>query len=204
MPSPVVICHCFVLLSHRPSNLRFPQHWWRLGVSSLDGLVHSLLERGVAQSTLASYNAGKRRYYNFCAQFGFSPLHLSEVVLCQFVAFLFSESLSYQSIRSYLSAVRHLQITHGLPDPALASFARLDYVLKGVRRTGLPRRRPNRLPITPEILRQIYQFWSREPRQLNRTMLCVGRILSWVFWVHESGGVHLPVTGILQPGNALA
>ena len=99
-------------------------------------------------------------------------------MLCQFVAFLFSESLSYQSIRSYLSAVRHLQITHGLPDPALASFARLVYVLKGVRRTGLPRRRPNRLPITPEILRQIYRLWSREPRQLNRTMLwaafCLG------------------------------
>ena len=127
---------------------------------------------------LASYNTGKRRYYKFCAQFGFSPLPLSEVVLCQFVAFLFSESLSYQSIRSYLGAVRHPQITHGLPDPALASFARLDYVLKGVRRTGLPRRRPNRLPITPEILRQIYQLWSREPRQLNRTMLwaafCLG------------------------------
>lgn len=98
--------------------------------------------------------------------------------MCRFVAFLFAASLSYQSVQAYLSAVRHLQITHGLPDPALASFARLDYVLKGVRRSGAPGHRHARLPITPEVLRRFYPAWSQKPQDFDRTMLwaafCLG------------------------------
>lgn len=141
-------------------------------------MVHTLVSRGVSHSTLASYETGKRRYLSFCSQYSLSPLPLAESVLCRFVAFLFSASLSYQSIRSYLSAIRHLQITQGLPDPALTSFARLDYVLKGVRRTGKPHHRPERLPITPEVLRHIYRVWSQEPQDFDRIMLwaafCLG------------------------------
>ena len=149
-----------------------------MGVTGLDAVVRSLLDRGVAQSTLAAYQSGKRRYFSFCAQFNFPPLPLQEHVLCQFVAFLFSASLSYQSIRSYLSAVRHLQITQGLPDPALASLARLTYVLRGVQRAVKPQRRLPRLPITPGILRRIYQVWSQQTLTYERVMLwaafCLG------------------------------
>lgn len=125
-----------------------------------------------------SYNSGKRRYISFCTQFHYTPFPVEEAVLCRFVAFLFSASLSYQTIRSYLSAVRHMQITVGLPDPALASFPRLDYALKGARREHPPSRRASRLPITPELLRKIYQVWLQEPPDFNRTMLwaafCLG------------------------------
>jgi hypothetical protein len=77
-----------------------------LGVASLDTVVCTLIDRAVAPSTLAVCQSGKRRYLSFCGQFSFPPLPLEERVLCRFVASLFAASLSYQSIRSYLSAVR--------------------------------------------------------------------------------------------------
>lgn len=105
-------------------------------------------------------------------------LPLTEETLCRFVAYLFSAKLSHQSIRSYLSAVRHLQIASGLPDPALSSFVRLQYVLKGVQRENRPRRREARMPVTPEVLRAVYTTWSRESHDFDRVMLwaafCLG------------------------------
>ena len=72
----------------------------RLGVPTLDATVHALIERGVAKSTLTAYKSGKRMYLAFCSQFHFTPLPITEDVICPFVAFLFSSSLAYQSIRS--------------------------------------------------------------------------------------------------------
>ena len=138
-----------------------------LGVASLDAVVCTRIDRAVALSTLAAYQSDKRcyMYLSFCGQLSFSPLPLEERVLCRFVASLFPASLSYQSLRSYLTVVRRLQITHGLPDPALA------FGLKGVKRAGPPKHRLARLPITPEILRQIHRVWSRQPHSFDRVML---------------------------------
>ena len=91
------------------------------------------------------------------------------------MAFLASIPVSYTSIRSYLSAVRHLQISSGLPDPAATPSARLDYMLKGVRRQGRSTPRPTRMPITPQV---ILQVWSQDPPSFDRKMLwaafCLG------------------------------
>jgi hypothetical protein len=58
-------------------------------------------------------------------------------------------SLCHQSIKSYLSAIRYLQISSGSLNPALSSFAHLDSVLKGVRRTGEQRPRRTNHPRAP-------------------------------------------------------
>jgi hypothetical protein len=114
----------------------------------------------------------------FCTQFSLTPLPVSEDTLCRFVAFLSEVPISYNSIKSYLSAVRHLQISSGYPDPAITPSARLDYVLKGVRRMGRHTPRASRMPITPVVLRKIFQVWSQDPPSFNRTMLwaafCLG------------------------------
>ena len=127
---------------------------------------------------MTSYASGKKRYLSFCTQFCFNPLPVCEDGLCRFVAFLASIPVSYTSIRSYLSAVRHLQISSGLPDPAATPSARLDYVLKGVRRQGRGTPRPTRMPITPQVLRRILQVWSQDPPSFDRKMLwaafCLG------------------------------
>ena len=90
---------------------------------------------------------------------------LQEGTLCWFVAYLACSSLSYQSIRVYLSAIQFLQFSYGLPDPSLSSVPRLEYVLKGIRR-GLPAH-----SITPYILRIIHRVWSLDPMDHDRVML---------------------------------
>lgn len=96
---------------------------------------------------------------------------MEEGNLCRFVSYLSLHSLSYQTIRSYLSAVRHLQISQGMPDPSLSGFCQLEYVLKGIRRGGAALPKRHRLPITPDILRLIHQKWSQGVVCYNRVML---------------------------------
>lgn len=96
---------------------------------------------------------------------------MEEVNLCRFVSYLSLYSLSYQTIRSYLSAVRHLQISRGLADPSLSGFCQLEYVLKGIRRGGAALPKRHRLPITTEILRLIHRKWSQEAVCYDRVML---------------------------------
>ena len=94
-----------------------------------------------------------------------------------FAAYL-SRSVSAKTIRSYLCALRFHQIRAGLPDPALRSSPTLPYVLKGIQRTSPNRPRPQRLPITPEVLAQIHTLWSKHPLSFDKVMLwaafCLG------------------------------
>ena len=75
-----------------------------------------LINQGVANSTLAFYESGERRYLSFCNHFHCQPLPINKATLLYFVAFLFATSLSYQTVRSYLCAVCHLKILNNLPE----------------------------------------------------------------------------------------
>ena len=152
------------------------RHQARLGFTELDQIVHILIDRGVSTATLTSYESGKRCYLSFCTTHNLTPLPVDEPRLLRFVASLFESSLSYQSIRSYLSAVRHL-----LPDPAQVPYPRLNYALKGIRREGPYRPKRTRLPITPELLKSIYKMWSREPLTFDRVMLWAAFCLGFGF-----------------------
>ena len=147
-------------------------------LSRLDHTVQSLINRGLSTATLATYESGKRKYQSFCRQFHLAPLPVSESTLCRFVSFLFSSHLTYTTIKSYLAAIRHLQIIHGLPDPSLASFPCLGYMLRGVRRSLPATTRKQCLPITLMLLRAIHHSWSTSAPTFNKTMLwaafCLG------------------------------
>ena len=90
----------------------------------------------------------------FCQTYGIPPLPLSELSTCLFAAFLAHQGLKSQSISTYLSAVRHLQISAGLPAPQRSEWPRLQYILKGIARaqSSPPRRR---LPITASIMSRL-------------------------------------------------
>ena len=59
---------------------------------------------------------------------------LNEKLLCRYVSLLAHEGLSPKTIKSYLSAARHLQIAMSLPDPKIGEMVRLEQVIKGAKR----------------------------------------------------------------------
>ena len=127
---------------------------------------------------MRSYRSGQTRFLRFCQEAGLQPLPLSEQVLCWFVAKLGSDSLAYQTIKCYLSAVRHYSVMAGHGDPfSPGAFPILQYVLRGVRRAPRPPTQP-RLPITPQILRHIKSQWAPHCGETDYKMLwaacCVG------------------------------
>lgn len=91
-----------------------------LGLTGMDQSVLSLFNDGIAPSTRSSYESGWRSYLGFCAAFSLPLLPAAEISLCQFAVHL-STSISYQTIRSYLSAIRFFKIRAGLPDLSFLS-----------------------------------------------------------------------------------
>ena len=119
---------------------------------SLEQLVDRLFRE--APSTTQTYASAQGR---FCKVTARNLVPVDEHSLCVYVAWLHSQGLTHQTIISYLSAVRYLQIACNLGDPNITAMPRLEYVLKGVkvvRARQLPGVKRTRLPITPAILKQ--------------------------------------------------
>ena len=149
-PSPIPQSPLDMLLHNKPD--------W---TSQLEENVSLYLGKALAPSTLRSYGTGQRRYIAFCQDANLQPLPLSEHTLCIFVAHLASEGLTYQTIKSYLSALRQYHIMSGRGDPFIGSaFPLLQYVLRGIKRSPTHAPRQPRLPITPAILRLLKVVWS--------------------------------------------
>ena len=133
----------------------------------MENSVHFYFAQGLAANTMRSYRSAQSRYTKFCSQFNINPVPLAESSLCAFVSQLANEGLKFQTIKCYLSGLRHMHISAGLADPfAGEGFIRLHYVLRGVRKcqannsAATRSSRPLRLPITPTILRAIRSQWG--------------------------------------------
>lgn len=61
-------------------------------------------------------------------------LRTTEKQLCHFVAYLREEGLRYQTLKTYLAAVRHMQISHEMGDPKIGSIPRLELVARGMKK----------------------------------------------------------------------
>ena len=148
-----------------------------MGLAALDRTVSELVEQGLSPATATVYRSGWKRYLHFCGRFSLTPLPASEYHLCAFAAHL-SDAVSWQTIRSYLCAVRFYHIRNNLPDPSNVSMPKLAYVLKGVHKRTPEYQRPTRHPVTADVLRRIHYLWSKTPITFNTTMLwaafCLG------------------------------
>ena len=90
--------------------------------------------------------------------FSTPSLPVSEQLLCTFTAFLADQGLAPQTIKSYLAAVRNMQISLGFPDPReQSSLPILKRVQAGISRMRMLKGSPPRirLPITAHILGRI-------------------------------------------------
>ena len=153
--SPLLLIHAVGVAARFPASGRAPggnrphvrpraTGHWKFGSHAF----HQLLKADVAQPTARAYKSGYHRYSVFCHRAGLCPLP----VLCLFVAFIAEEQLTHATIKSYLSAVRHM---HVVQDPFASSHPQLQLALRGIRRQqGSPNRQP-RLPITPQIVRAL-------------------------------------------------
>ena len=87
-----------------------------------------------------------------------SPLPLTEDNFCSFAAYVADTRPAYQTIKSYLSATKHLQIESGFADPLMGSMLRLEHVLRGIKQehSKSSSTKP-RLPMTPNVLRTVWE-----------------------------------------------
>ena len=120
------------------------------------------------------------------------PTPALEELLCNFVAYLGIKNISSGTIKVYLSAVRQLHIREGKPPPPTADMARLNQVLRGVKiaqaSDSQVAKAKQRLPITPEILRQIKGRWKQEPPSQDKIMLWAA-FLTCFFGFFRSGEI---------------
>lgn len=121
---------------------------------------------------MTTYSSAQRQYLAFCQSYQIQPLPLSEVSVCLFAAFLAHRGLKSQSISTYLSGLRHLQVSAGFQPPDRSEWPRLQYVLKGITRSQ-PQAGIRRLPITAAIMSQL---------QLALPQACAGQMEAKLLW----------------------
>lgn len=142
----------------------------RLDISELVPVVLDLFEAGLAPSTQRVYRTGGSSYRKFCADAGLIDFPTSEHNLMLFVAHLHSRKLAPGTMKSYLAAVRYLQISMGLGNPRINEMPKLEYLMKGVKRAA-PGGVRRRLPITVEILAELKLHWLRPSAGTDVKML---------------------------------
>ena len=183
------------MCSQQPSTVA-PGPLDGLDVRSLDLAVQHFCQQGIAASTRKTYQSALNRFANFCSLYNvLTPFPVSESLLCYFSIHLACQQLSPQIIKVYLSTIRHMQITLGLPEPReFSSMPRLRLVQSGIQRTHASQQMETRvcLPITPTILLKLKEHWTPHKSEADIVTVWVlnfmGFKFSWISWgsfIHE-------------------
>ena len=142
-----------------------------------------------------------------CRQLATPPVPTSEDLLCKFVSYLALKNISANTIKVYLSGVRQLHLREGHPPPHTAEMAKLAQVLRGIKVSQASGSKlttaRQRLPITPEILRQVKGQWQRDPPTQDRIMLWAA-FLTCFFGFFRSGEICVSQADSFDPSSDLS
>ena len=174
-----------------------------LDLSSLDSTVHRLFKAGLAASTQKVYGTGSRQYINYCDLYAVSnPFPVAENTLIHFASYLYTERVKAGTIKSYLVAVKHAQISLGLGDPKMCDMPQLEYVIKGIKRcTGQQSR--TRFPITPGLMRNLRCYWRSNHTERDYIMLWAVACMCF-FGFMRTGELVVPSDSGFDPSCHLA
>lgn len=118
----------------------------------------------------------------------------------RFATYLAQSHLSWQTIKTYLSGVRHYLLVHNLHSPfSDQQLPRLQLLLKGIKR-ATSRRAPSRerLPITPDILRALLRVLNEHPSDPDNIMIWAAMNLC-LFGFLRSGEICCPSPSSYNP-----
>ena len=96
---------------------------------------------------------------------------MSQSLLCSHISHLANFGLAIGTIKTYLAAIRYLQISQDLLEPRTDPMLNLSLVQRGIQRSRLQSAGKPHLPITPTILRQLKTLWAGQVIEVDTVML---------------------------------
>lgn len=117
--------------------------------------LSKLANFSLTSSTWSSYRTAAGMLQTCCNSLNIPLAYpVSQQIILSFIAWLDTRGISASTISSYLSAVRQVHLSLGLPIPTIRSDL-VQQVLSGKKKLDAttPNLRPIRIPVTPAILR---------------------------------------------------
>ena len=131
-------------------------------VSQLKVELQGYMASSLAISYQKTYSSGEKRFIDFCYKLHIDPNHIlptNENMLVYFATYM-ARSVTADTVKVYLAAIRYMHILNG-HNLDLKSFLRLQYVLKGIKRSQ-GSSKFTRLPITLTHLK-LFQLLLSNP-----------------------------------------
>ena len=147
------------------------------------------------------------RFHGFCVKCNVvNPVPVTEQLLCSFVSFLADEGLTPQTGKSYLAAVRNMQISLGLPDPrespSLPVLKRVQASISHVRMLNKGSASRIRLPVTIDILDCIHQALMDSSHPEKGVIWAIACLA--FFWFFRLGKLLLTSSTSYDPATCLS
>ena len=83
---------------------------------ALDRDARRYRKSAYVETTKYVYRCQLKKHVSFCESFGYTPVPCSDTILCRYIAYL-ARSLTPQSVKQYLNAVRIMHLECGFANP---------------------------------------------------------------------------------------
>ena len=144
-----------------------------MDITPIQAAIQYYYQNGLATATQKCYSTRQQRYKQFCKQASRTGIPTSESTLLLFAAHLAQSGLAHTSIKVYFSAIGNLHTAHSHHEAyPQALTPRLEQVLRGIKREQCSTHSARVcLPITVEIMHQIYAVLARTLEEYQNVML---------------------------------